>query len=316
MASAALFDNLLHRLYWRSLPANRFTVSVKNTGTSTDATIPEGFGAENLFDNLGHTAFKIGGNTQVDIILSFPNGPIGNLWYANGFAVYGHNLTSSQSITIQTSNDAGTSYSNFLPNHANISNGTFGPTGDRFHAFAGYSSADTTGFNQIKITTVGFTQDTFISCLSLGMFLDEGIELSAPFSPPYFNPTEFQHKRNVNGNLLGNQVRKIPQRLKLNIKNQQESDLEATGSTSSYEALHYNSETDPNRNFIEYVGDNASRFPFFLIWNTGVSTESAAEQRADVNQVYFCHANKTIQQPKFNNETTLQFSMDVQGYIK
>ena len=306
--SAILADNLLHRLYWRSLSDNRFTIAVYATGTTDAVTQKTGYEVQNVFDNNGHTSFKLPSSTQVDIVLTFKQN-----MFTNGLAFYGHNLNSGQGLKVQYKADSG-SYAVLIPDAPNVSDGVFKPASDRYHAFAGYQPA-ALEFDTLKITTVGWDTTSFLSCMSLGMWLDEGINIAAPFTAPYYAPVELDQKRNSKGNMLGNQVRKIPQKLSLNINNLSESDLETVGTSSSYKALFYNSDVSPNRNFVEYIGDYVSRYPFFVMWNTGLSTDTAAIQQADRNQVYYCVVDKTIKQPAFRTPTALSWKIGLMGYI-
>ena len=293
---AILAENKLHHLYWRS--------ATKPTITTGTGTVASGFEFVNMFDNNAHTSFKNGSATQTVTVIDM----LGNQKF-NGFAVYGHNLTTSMGIKVEHSAD-NSSYNTFTDSAVYGADGVIHPTNNNGDAFCCYLKGDIKNNRYIRFTTVGFTTSTFISTFALGNFVDN-VNISAPYTMPSFTPQEVSFKRNNQGNLLSSDVRKIPQKLNIKLTTLQESDLDATQTDITLATINGLTAT---YSFIDYLGHFASRFPFFVLHDDGGSGTNA-EKLADRNKIYFCTIDKSLKQPAFASPTTLNWSINAIGYI-
>ena len=299
---AILAENKLHHAYWRS--ASKPTITQQ---TSTQAT---GFEFVNMFDNNAHTSFKNSSNTQTKIAFSFASSV-----KMNGFAVYGHNLDSTQKIIVQYSNASSLpavdgSWSTFTDDAVYLANGQVGVPDNFNQAFCCYLKGTLVDVRHLRITTVNWTTSTFISTFSAGTFVDN-VNISAPYTMPSFTPQEVSIKRNNKGNFLSSDVRKIPQKLNIKLTTLQESDLDATQTDITNTTINGLAAT---YSFIDYLGHFVSRFPFFVLHDDGGSGTNA-EKLADRNKVYFCTIDKSLKQPAFASPTTLNWSINAIGYI-
>ena len=302
MGAAILVDNILKDNY-DARPRVMTVTEVDSGGSAVSSSnVQEGYGFANLFDNMGHTSFKIGaGGGQVIHQIDF-----GATVKANGFALYGHNFTSSKGLKIEVSTDNVT-YSPFIADAPNVSDGIFTAPNGRGFAFGAKGSLDS--FRYLRIHTVGFDGSEHLSVLRIGLWLDEGLDISAPFIPPYFTPHEFTTKRNNKGNLIGGQIRKMPTKLSIKINALSESDLEST----TAEAVSNDAE---GRNFIQYASDRMAREPFFLMWKQRDTSDTAAVQAADEGEMYYCTVDRSLKQPAFSSGTILNWSFRLIGYTE
>lgn len=293
---AILAENELHHAYWRSVS--------KPTITTVSGGEKEGFEFVNMFDNNAHTSFKNNSSTQSVIKVD-----LGTTKSFNGFAIYGHNLTTSQAIKLEYSlNDS--SYSTFTDSAVYPANGQISPSNNNGEAFCVYLKGTPKVGRYWKITTVGWDPDTFITTLALGSFVDH-INISAPYTMPSFTPQMVATKRNNLGNLLSSDVTKIPQKLNINLNTLQESDLDATQSGITNTTINGRSAT---YSFVDYLGYYLSRFPFFVLHDDG-GDGTNTEKRIDRDKIYFCTIDKSLRQPKWNNPTTLSWNIRAIGYI-
>jgi hypothetical protein len=293
---AILAENELHHAYWRS--TSKPTISTDAGGQKS------GFEFVNMFDNNAHTSFK--NNTSTQSVMRFDFGSTRNF---NGFAVYGHNLTTSQAIKIEYSTD-NSSYTTFTDSAVYPANGEISPANNNGEAFCVYLKGSSNIGRYWRITTIGWDTSTFITTLALGSFVDN-VNISAPYTMPSFTPQEVSIKRNNQGNLLSSDVRKIPQKLNIKLTTLQESDLDATQSGITNTTINGLTAT---YSFIDYLGHFVSRFPFFVLHDDG-GDGSNTEKKADRNKVYFCTIDKSLKQPAFASPTTLNWSINAIGYI-
>lgn len=299
--AALLLDNKLYRDYW-------------GTTSKTDViTVQAGIEAEghpfvNMFDHNAGTSFKIGSGTQAEI--EFYHG--GTLNDLNGFAVYGHNLRPNQGIKVEynVSTGAGFSFSDFTDSGSIYSN-TYYPdsTGKAFGAYLG----EFIGARRIKITTVNWDTDSFISIMSSGVWLDYNINISAPFTPPLASLTEQMIKRNNNGNPLLNQVRKAPTKLSINLTTYEIDDLTTIVNNEYSTTVRGDALRAP---FVDYITYFASRFPFFVMYDVGLASDSDSDKADKRNRVYYASIDKTVKQPAYNTPTTLNWKIPCIGYIE
>lgn len=293
---AILAENKLHHAYWRS--ASKPSITTVSGGEKS------GFEFVNMFDNNAHTSFKNNTNTQSVIKFDF-----GSNVKLNGYAVYGHNLTTSQSIKLEHSTDD-SSYNNFTDSAVYPANGEIAPANNNAEAFSVYLKGTTVTARYIKVTTIGWTTDTFLSTLALGNFVDN-VNVSAPYTMPSFTPQEVSIKRNNQGNLLSSDTRKIPQKLNIQLVPLEESDLDATQTDITTATINGLNAT---YSFIDYLGHFVSRFPFFVLHDDG-GDGTNTEKKTDRNKLYFCTIDKSLKQPAFATPTTLNWSINAIGYI-
>lgn len=307
MSGAILVENKLHHEYWRK--------TTKPTIAVTGATEQTGYEFVNCIDDNAGTSFKVSGGQAV-ITITFDAQKI-----MNGFAIYGHNLTKDQGIKIEfDANTSGDVDGGFFDG-TDVYTSTYKPADNSYKVF-GANFTDTTSFlcRRIKITTIGWDSDSYISILSMGMWVNEGIEISAPYTPPFFATQENAMKRNNKGNPLLSDVRKVPQKLKINLNQYSEADLYSTLNYApqatvldDYTKSTINGETK-NFPLVELVGYYASRHPFFIMHNRSKSG-TLAEQKAERDKMYFCTIDKSMAQPRFTSPTIINWSFSALGYM-
>lgn len=295
---AILAENKVHHLYWRTR-----TGQTKPTFGSTGGAVASGFEFENLFDNNSHTSFMIATASQSVHLIDFG----ANTFKFNGVAFYGHNFTTSQGLKIETSSD-NLSYTN-LSDSGSVydATGIVKPTESTGKAFCIYLKGEVKTCRYLKITTSNWTESTFLSNLAIGEFVD-GFNVSAPYTPPNFQPFEVSSKRNNQGNFLSSDVRKVPQKLNIRLSVFTEDTLSASTGVQQQIATGF------DNTFIDYLGYHVARFPFFVMHDDGGSGTDS-EIKADRNLIYFCTIDKVIRQPTFNSPTTLNWNINAIGYI-
>ena len=297
MSSAMLVENKLHHEYWRK--------SVKPTIAVSGATEQAGYEFVNCIDENGGTAFKVTGGQAV-ITITFDAQKA-----MNGFAIYGHNLTKDQGIQIEwDDNDSGDINIDF-EDDGTVYTDIYKPTDNSYKVFGAYIN-ETRTVRRLKITTVGWDSETYISTLSMGMWVTQGIDISAPFVPPMFAPQETVMKRNNKGNPLLSDVRAMPQKLKINLTQFSEAELLAITDIAQATTINGETKTFP---LVEYVGHYASRYPFFFMYIQGVAGESAADRKANRNKLYYCTVDKSLKQPSYSSPTLLNWSINAIGYM-
>jgi hypothetical protein len=294
---AILAENMLHHEYWRK--------TNKPTVTTTNSNQKEGFEFVNMLDNNAHTSYMLTDSTQGVTIFD-----IGQNRRFNGFAVYGHNLTSSQSIIVEYSTD-GTNYTIFTDSAVYLANGRISPQNNRGEAFCCYPKGTTVVGRYIKITTHNWTATTFISCLALGNFVSD-VNITAPYIMPSFTPHEVSIKRNNLGNILSSDTRKIPQKLNIKLATLTEDDLDNVETNVTNNGSNLFNE---DYSFVDYLGHYIARFPFFVLHDDGDSQPTNAEKKEARNKIYFCTIDKSLRQPSFRTPTTLTWSINAVGYI-
>ena len=282
-------------------------------GTVTDDPLVDGsvsaagHGFANVIDGNGGSTWKIGSSAQAvsDVLFSSPK-PL------NGFAVYGHNLQPNQGIKIEytTSTTAGAGYSDFTDT-GTVYTASYYP--DRLgRAFGAYIDQNIL-VRRIRISTINWTSESYISIMSMGMFLLDGFNLSAPFTPPLFAAHESTMKRNNKGNPTLTDTRKVPTKLSLNISTMEFDDVTAA---LTYHDCYMNGYSVSNPPFAEYIGYHVAKYPFFVMYDTGLSTDTDAVILAKRNRVYYCSIDKNLKQPAYNTPTTLNWKIPCMGYME
>lgn len=309
-----LVENKLHHEYWRK--------SVKPTIAITGATEQAGFEFVNCIDENGGTAFKVSGGQAV-ITITFDTQKL-----INGFAIFGHNLKVNQGIEIKLSSSLTGAFSDFDAGDSTEDEGiyssepVFKPSDNSYKAFGCAYKHTFFLIRRLQITTVGWDSESFISILSAGLWVNQGINISAPFVPPMFAPQETVMKRNNKGNPLLSDVRAMPQKLKINMTQFSEDDLllqvdnynQVGSGLLDYTKSTINGETK-NFPLVELVGHFVSRYPFFLMYMQGVDGETDAQIKADRSKIYYCTVDKSLKQPAYSSPTLLNWSINAIGYM-
>jgi len=289
-----LAKNELHHRYWRSTTKPTITISA---GTEAD-----GHGFLNSFDDNAATSLKISGSTQLVVEVVF-----GESVTMNGFAIYGHNFNSNQGIKIEYDTATDGTYLDF-EDDGGLYDGTY-LAGDKFYrAYGAYIDKDQP-LRRLKITTVGWDVNTFMSNFAIGRWVD-GIDISAPFTPPLYEPQMAEIKRNNKGNPLLTDTRKMPQKFSINLATLTEADLVSpVGFTDTINGH------SANYGFSEYFGYYLPRFPFYLMYDDGSAASTDAEKASRRNRIWYAVLDKQSRQPSYNTPTTLNWRIPVVGYI-
>lgn len=299
---AVLAENKLHHAYWRV--ASKPTITTQQGGEAS------GFEFVNMFDNNAHTTFMNASATQSYICFSFPASV-----KVNGFAVYGHNLTTSQGIDIQFSNASSLpavdgTWTSF-EDSGSLYDGSYLPANNNGECFGAYFKGEQITLKHLRIQTTSWTTSTFMSNFALGNFVDN-FDISPSYTMPSFQTHELTAKRNNQGNFLSSDTRKTPQKLTMRLTNLQESDLDSTQTDITLASINGLSAT---YSFIDYLGFFMSRFPFFVMHDDGTGESTDSAKISDRNKMYFCTIDKSLKQPQFTTPTTMNWSVSAIGYM-
>ena len=169
MSGALLVDNKLHHEYWRGRGGGA-TISY-DTSASFEA--PEDiYSFGNALDDIAATKFRTKTTgKQVRATITFAN-PV----TLNGFAVYGHNLSRSQGITIKYDTDTSGDVTSSFASAPHVSS-LYGPTDNLYTPFGATFDTEITGIKRLQITTHNWNTNNFISILSAGMRLKSNISV-------------------------------------------------------------------------------------------------------------------------------------------
>jgi len=298
--SAILAENKLHSYIWRRVGSERATITA-------DKTEQVGFGFKNCCDNSGGTKWMLPSDgQQQEITIVFPA-----VQFTNGFAIYGHNLGATQGISIQTSQTELSTLFNFLDSEEDVYSGSYFPT-EKGKAFAAYfpNALDITEFIRLRITTLNWDQNSYISFMSFGMWVDDKIDIAAPFTPPYQRRYENELSRNSNGHPLMNVTRQAATKMTINLVDYEE--LGLTTQLGTNYASRINGADNGNPTFIDYMQYHLGINPFFLMYDVGAdSTETSLQIQTRRSRVFLCHADKSIGQPRYNRPTALEWRLPV-----
>ena len=306
MSGALLVENKLHHEYWRKKSGE---TTIAYSTASGYAAPPAGFSFANALDDNAGTSFMISSfSEQVIAEMAFPVGVT-----VNGFCFYGHNLTSNQGIKI-TYSTATTGTTNFVdfkgtPYTSNL----YKPTDNFYKPFGAVFANPISAIRRLRIETVAWGVESYMQIMSSGMWLTDNIDISLPFVPPTFSPQEASIKRNNNGNHLISDVRKVPQKLQINLNHFSEADLYLGSDDAQTTIINGLSATYP---YAEYLGYFLSRHPFFFMYNKGASTDANSKQIFDQEKIYFCTVDKTLSQPKYSSPTLLSWTIKALGYME
>lgn len=301
MSGALLVENELHHGYWRKK-------SGATTITYQAGAAAAGHGFENCIDENAGSTFKIANSTQVVVTITFAF-PV----TMNGFAIYGHNLTQDQGVNIIYDSNTVDDPTGAFEDTGSIYTSTYKPSSSSYKPFGAMWTDGTKNVRRLQITTVNWTTESYISIMSAGMWVTSHIEVTAPFTPPSFQPYENTIKRNNKGNPLLNDARKVPQKLNIKLNNFSEDDLEDTTDNAFFTTINGEQKAWP---MIEYLGNFLSRYPFFVMYTQGVSGETDAQIAADRNRLYYCTIDKSLKQPSYSSPTLLNWNINAIGYIE
>ena len=297
MSGAILVENKLHHEYWRK--------TTKPTITVTGATEQTGYEFVNCIDDNAGTSFKVSGGQAVITITFDSAKPM------NGFAIYGHNLTKNQGIKVEYDTDASGDIDTAFTSSQYDAGGTFKPADNSYKVFGALLGGSTKIVRRLKITTVGWDSDSYISSLAMGGWI-VGIEISAPYTAPFFAPQENAIKRNNKGNPLLSDVKKVPQKLNVNLNQYSEDELFVATNALQSTTINGETKTFP---LVEYVGYYASRHPFFILHNQGVTSTNSEGTKSEIDKMYFCTIDKSMAQPRFTSPTLINWSFSALGYM-
>lgn len=303
MSGALLLENKLHHEYWRRKSGQTTVVSLEND----DYGSAEGYPFVNCIDDGGATTFRVDPEKgKAFITITFPIATT-----MNGFAIYGHNLQRNQGIKILYDTDTDGSIDTDFKGTPYTSN-TYKPADNLYSPFGAVFDSSVT-VRRLTIETEGWSEHSYISILSMGHWLTDHVEISAPFVPPSFTPYKASIKRNNNANYLASDVKKIPQKIKINLQHFSETDLYTTSDSAQYTRINALTKTWP---FIDYAGYFLSRYPFFFMYNKGIAGDSSANKISDQQKLYFCTIDGGLKQPSYSTPTLLNWSINAIGYIE
>ena len=148
-----------------------------------------------------------------------------------------------------------------------------------------------------------------MSNFAIGRWVD-GVDISAPFTPPIYEPQMAEIKRNNKGNPLLTDTRKMPQKFSINLTTLTESDIfDAIGFTDTINGH------SADYGFAEYFGYYLPRFPFYLMYDDGSAASTDADTVARRNRIWYAVIDNQSGQPAYNTPTTLNWRIPVVGYI-
>ena len=305
MSGALLVDNKLHHEYWRGRGGGATISYVTTAGFEAPEAI---YSFGNALDDIAATKFrtKTAGN-QVRAIITFQN-PV----TLNGFAVYGHNLTRSQGITIKYDTDTSGDVTSSFASAPHVSS-LYGPTDNLYTPFGATFTSPIANIKRLQITTTNWNTNNFISILSAGMWLKSNIDISTPFIPPSFTTYESAIKKNNKGDPFTSDVTKVPQKIQINLQQFSEDDLYAQTDPAQLTSINGLNAT---HGFVDYLGYFMSQYPFFFMYNKGAATDSTAQQIADQQKLYFCTIDRGLKQPSYSSPTLLNWKISAIGYMR
>ena len=290
MAAAILYNNRLFRnLYFEP---DAFTVDHESGGAATDC------GILNLFDENVGTCFKIDVKQgQASTTIAWKHGGDAHL---NGFGIYGHNLRWNQGIKVEITHtlnpDSDPDWNTFTDT------GIHYPPDNLRKPFAVKGGQYRT--EMVRITTVNWDADSYISIMSMGLWLSEDVNLAAPFVPPTFQPIESIVKRNNQGRNLPSVIKKVPQKLKINLINFTEEKMVNTDYTRKY-----------GWGFARSLMFSISYLPFFFMYNDNEQF-GTTEQNSGQDRVWYCSIDGVIKQPRYKSPTLIDWKIDAIGYLE
>ena len=305
MSGALLVDNKLHHEYWRGRGGGATISYVTTAGFEAPEAI---YSFGNALDDIAATKFrtKTAGN-QVKAIITFAN-PV----TLNGFAVYGHNLSRSQGITIKYDTDTSGDVTSSFASAPHVSS-LYGPTDNLYTPFGATFTSPIANIKRLQITTTNWNTNNFISILSAGMWLKSNIDISTPFIPPSFTTYESAIKKNNKGDPFTSDVTKVPQKIQINLQQFSEDDLYAQTDPAQLTSINGLNAT---HGFVDYLGYFMSQYPFFFMYNKGAATDSTAQQIADQQKLYFCTIDRGLKQPSYSSPTLLNWKISAIGYMR
>lgn len=290
--SVILAENKLHTEFFRS------------TSQPTIAYSPSTFNADhlvnNLFDNNSATVFRV--NSDLAVIITLP----ANITL-NAVFFYGHSMRTDRGIKISTSTD-GSAYTVFTDSAVYPANGENFPIDNNGKCFGVYLAGESRTAKYIKIETIGWDSETFLSNMAVGDVVSD-VRIRAPYRPPLFASQKGEIKRNKLGNPLPTDFRKVPTRLNISLDLYTEAQLDATTTSTTINGL------TKSYSFIDNLGFFLSRHPFYVMHDDGASASSNSAKKIARNKIYFCVADGDIGAPVFSDPINLSWNLKALGYV-
>ena len=290
--SALLTTDILKAGYWDLKPTSRMSIT-QTVGTKNNL-----YPFENCFDGHSGTTWRLNSDGSQQKYTFQVYGAI------NGVAIYGHNLRAGQGIRIiNTSTSA--NYFSTSPNA--VSSGAISPSDSTGRAFcaidfsSGTISTASTTSRAISIETINWDTDTFIEVLQLGNFIQEGVDLTAPFNLPFFQTEKRVYKTNENGSQLPSTYIKTPQKQTLRLKLLDYEDDATTGS---------------NQEFIKTIANRVKTNPFFVLWRVPRNGELTTSQIEDLNNLIYANVNGTLPNPTLDANNLINFKIPIIGFTE
>jgi len=286
MAAAILYNNRLFRNLYHE--PDFYTVTQLSGGAATDC------GILNLLDENVGTCFKIDAKQGQAVTLI---GRYRGYSFISGFGIYGHNLRWDQGIKVEIANKISDDTWFTL-----LDNGIHYPPDNLRKPFAVKGQIRKAQY--IRISTINWDADSYISIMSLGQWLSEDVNLAAPFVPPTFQPIESIVKRNNQGRNLPSVIKKVPQKLKINLINFTEEKMVGYDNTRSY-----------GWGFARSLMFSIAEFPFFFMYNDNEQF-GTTEQNSGQDRVWYCSIDGVIKQPRYKSPTLIDWKIDAKGYLE
>lgn len=142
--------------------------------------------------------------------------------------------------------------------------------------------------NVFRYLIIAFANVKTIANMHIGRTVQ--VDIAPRFAPPYFQVHEESIKRMRGAAYTQLPKRKIPKKLKVKLTTMDEAKLNAAS---------VNSTSDP---FFS-IGLRIQKESFFLIWDD-----------SNLNEVYWCTADKTISQPRLKGAVTFDWTIPIIGY--
>tara|TARA_R100001440_G_scaffold16970_2_gene28762 strand:- start:10826 stop:11710 length:885 start_codon:yes stop_codon:yes gene_type:complete len=291
--SALLHTDILKTNFWDKSPTRR-TVFTLASGQKNNL-----HPFENCFDGSSGTTWKLNSNGSQQKYTFTITGAI------NGVAIYGHNLKSTQGLRIIDTSSS----TNYFTTSPNIkSSGAITPkdsSGRAFCAFDWSSGTISTASNttrSISIETINWSVDTFVEVVQLGVFIQNGVDLIAPFNLPLFQTEKRVYKTNENGSQLPSTYIKTPQKQTLRLNN-----LEYQESSESQVS---------NQEFIQSIANNIKSKPFFVLWRVPRNAEGAFARIEDQNNLIYANVDGTLPNPVLDANNLINFKIPIIGFTE
>ncbi len=248
-----------------------------------------GFEFSKAIDGNPSTGFKNGSGTQPKVIIPLTGITFDTIAaYASRESSFTFSVKYTTTSNVTDPNDS--SWVNFVADKAGSNVGSGNALS--FNTISGSNAkmmiTNTPLINVRGILLTFSSMDTTLDILQYFVIGDSyKIPISAPFNPPTFGVVETINKMNNKGAPLIQDVKPIPSKIRLNLRNQSESDM----------ATHITN--------LKGIQNN----PFFLTAGSDLLVHNNQSDAA-----YFCIVDKGLSQPRYTNPTTMSWSFNLLGY--